>query len=330
MLRLPAQLHNFSGAFAGANGYYDLIVSLDDLVRAAITVGYPNLAAATMPATFHRTWAVLFRASIVLAYLDAPTGDRVVRSADYNRADRSEKGSISYYLGLFGAKLAAELLLQTPWLLHYDAYHRLAHRVGPIASRPDLIGHATSGEWIAIEAKGRTNGWTDALRASAKTQAQTLSDVVHPGGTVDPIQAKVASLSFFDGEGWSLLMDDPPAKRQPLRLATSSDELHRAYYAPVVEYVLAALEREEAESIQIEDVNFKVVHDPSLDVFVGVANAVIESNGTNLDAIRSALAGVLEERSGRTRSLPPVEDVAGRAWSVGTDGVIVRLGERWR
>jgi hypothetical protein len=300
MPRLPAQLHNFSGAFAGANGYYDLIVSRDDVVRAAITVGDPNPVAATMPATFHRTWAVLFRASIVLAYLDAPTGDRIVRSADYNRADRSEKGSISYYLGFFGAKLAGERLLQTPWLLHYDAYHRLAHRVGPIASRPDLIGHATSGEWIAIEAKGRTNGWTDALRASAKTQAQTLSDVVHAGGTFDPIQANVASLSFFDGEGWSLLMDDPPAKQRPLKLAVSIDEFYRVYYAPILEYVLAALELDQAQSTLIDDVDYKVVHEPNLDLFVGGASAVIETSGTDVETIQASLTEVLEGSGDRT------------------------------
>lgn len=331
MPRIPAQLSDFGGAFAGVNGFYDLFPSSGDLVRAAITTGYPNLAAATMPVNLHRTWAVLYRASIVLAYLDTPNGDRILRSDDYNRADRSEKGAVSYYLGLFGAKLGAELLLRTPWLLHYDAYHRLAHGVGPISRRPDLIGQATTGEWIAIEAKGRTNGWTDQLRDSAKAQARTLDQVVHPGGVVEPIEANVASISYFDGEGWCLLMDDPPANPQPLRLSSSTYDLHRAYYRPVLDYLSVALEHDEAESVEIGGAGFKVAYDPDLDLFVGVANAVIETSGASIDTVRAALAEILEAHEGSNlQRVPQVEDEVGRDWSLGADGVIVRLGERWQ
>jgi len=257
MPRLPAELTDFVGAFAGVNGNYVLHPSRADVVRAAITTGYPNLAAATMPVNFHRTWAVLFRASIVLAYLDLPAGDAIVRSDDYERADPSEKRAISYYLGLFAAKLGAEMLLQTPWLWHYDAYHRLAHGIGPIASRPDLIGRTVRGEWIAVEAKGRTNGWTEDLRNAAKTQAQTVNQVVHPDGTVDAIAANVASISFFDGEGWNLLMDDPPAKAQPLRLTSSPEDLYRAYYRPLLAYVGSALQSDSADTVAIDGLAFR-------------------------------------------------------------------------
>lgn len=215
--------------------------------------------------------------------------------------------------------------------MHYDAYHRLAHGVGPISRRPDLIGQATTGEWIAIEAKGRTNGWTDHLRDSAKTQARTLDQVVHPGGVVEPIEANVASISYFDGEGWCLLMDDPPAKPQPLRLTSSTDDLHRAYYGPVLDYLSVALEQDEAESVEIGRAGFKVAYDPDLDLFVGVANAVIETSGASIDTVRAALAEILEAHEGNNlRHVPQVEDEVGREWSLGADGVIVRLGERWQ
>lgn len=218
MPRLPVRLSNFTGSFARTNGPHELFPSWDDLVRVAITTGYPNLASATMPVSFQRTWAVLHRASLVLAYLAPSNDNRIVRSDDYCGADRSEKGSISYYLGLFAAKLCAEALLDTPWLLHYDAYHRLAKGVGPIASRPDLIGVSAAGRWIAVEAKGRMNGWTEELRVSAKAQAETIGEIAHPDGAVDAVEANIASISFFDRDGWCVIMDDPPAKGQPLRL----------------------------------------------------------------------------------------------------------------
>jgi hypothetical protein len=298
-------------------------------VWAAITTGYPNLAAATMPATSHRTWAVLHRASIVLAYLKILPNGRIVRSTDYDQADRNEKGSISYYLGLFGAKLGAELLLRTPWLWHYDAYHRLAHGVGPIARRPDLIGQATTGEWVVVEAKGRTNGRTDELRASAKTQAKSIGSIVHFGRATDAVDANVSSITYFDGDGWNLLMDDPPARSRPLRLAAPVSELYRAYYGPLLDFVASDLQINRSETVAIDDVEFEAVYDPDLDIYVGLAAVVIESAGTDVARIQASLAGMLIQRDDQSAVVRRHRDGAGRARSVGADGVAVRLGERW-
>jgi hypothetical protein len=331
MPRLPIQLSNFAGPFNGIDGHYDLMPTWDDLVRAAVTVGYPSLASATMPSTFHRSWAVLFRASIVLAYLDAPTGDRIVRSPDYERADSSEKSSISYYLGLFGAKLGAEAVLRTPWLWHYDAYHRLARGVGPISRRPDLIGRTSAGEWIAVEAKGRTNSWTDKLRASAKFQAGTLSQVVHPGGASDPVAANIASITYFNTDGWCLLMDDPPSSARPLELTSGLGELYRAYYRPILAYVTGALEQQETETVEVGETGFKVAYDPDLDLFIGLANAIIESDGTSIDELRPVLSELRVGRDDLSRGrATAVEARDGTSWSLGEDGVMVRLGDRWR
>lgn len=329
MPRLPAYLSDFTGTFAAVNGPHQLTPSWGDLVRTAITTGYPNLAAATMPTTFHRTWAVLYRASIVLAYLASPGGDRLVRSQEYNRADRSEKGSISYYLGLFGAKYVAEAQLRTPWLWHYDVYHQLAQGVGPIARRPDLLGQTSTGEWIVIEAKGRTNGWTNELRTSAKSQARTVNEVVHPNGTIDPISANVASVTYFNQDGWNVIMDDPPTKPSPLRLTGPPSQLYGAYYAPLIDYLGAGLTAETVQSVFIEDVEFKAAYDSDLDLHVGVAAAIIESEGTDIDTARTVVSELVSRGAEGSSRLTQLGD-ENRSWSVGADGVIVRLGERWR
>lgn len=327
MPRLPAYLSDFAGPFAAVNGPHQLTPSWDDLVRTAITTGYPNLAAVTMPTTFHRVWAVLYRASIVLAYLASPGGDRLVRAQEYNRADRSEKGSISYYLGLFGAKYVAEARLRTPWLWHYDAYHQLAQGVGPISSRPDLLGQTLAGEWIVIEAKGRTNGWTNELRTSAKSQACTVNEVVHPNGAIDPINANVASITYFDQDGWNVIMDDPPAKPSPLRLTSPVSQLYGSYYAPIIDYVGAGIATETAQSAFIDDVEFKVAYDADLDLHVGLAAAIIESEGTDIDTARTVVSELMSRDAEVSSRLLGDEN---RMWSVGADGVIVRLGERWQ
>lgn len=330
---LPIEARRFGGRLASANGHTTCTSSRADLVRAAVTAGYPNLASATTPPSTHRTWAVLFRASVVLAYLQAQPGGRITRSSAYNSADRSEKGAISYYLGLFGAKLSAELVLQTPWLWHYDTYHQLAYGVGPISRRPDLIGKSTTGDWIALEAKGRTNGWAANLLTSAKAQAQTIGSISHPDGRSDFVSANVAAISWFDRDGWRILLDDPAPAGEPLTLRVPEERLAQAYYQPVLRFISSARQDETAESVEIDGAGFKAVHDPDLDVYIGVSQSVIEAEGAVLldgdvwrptgDGLSSAAGG----RAGRRTGFTDNED---RPWSVGDDGVAVRLGERWQ
>jgi len=126
-------------------------------------------------------------------------------------------------------------------------------------------------------------------------------------------------------------MDDPPAKAQPLRLTAPPEELYRAYYRPIIAYVSAALQSDSAESVAIDGVDFKVAYDADLDLYLGVAGTVIETEGSDLERINAALAEVLGATDERERaSVPRLRDESGIEWSVGADGVIVRLGERWQ
>jgi hypothetical protein len=126
-------------------------------------------------------------------------------------------------------------------------------------------------------------------------------------------------------------MDDPPAKTAPLRLTGPPEELYGAYYRPIISYVTAALQSDSAESVAIDGVDFKVAYDADLDLYVGLAGPVIETEGSDLERIQAALAEVLSPSDAREpAAVPRIRDEDGREWSVGADGVIVRLGERWQ
>ena len=94
------------------------------------------------------------------------------KSDAYSRLDPSEKSAVSYFLGMTQAKITCELLLGVPHLLHVDAALALIGRQTR-ASRPDLIGFdpTTAAYTIAVEAKGRSNGWDEEAISKAKTQA---------------------------------------------------------------------------------------------------------------------------------------------------------------
>src|SRR5690606_36268568 len=103
MLRLVTECHGFRGALTSLNGRHEIQLTLDDLIRAAITVGYSSLPGAIGLYPSNQWWAAAFRVTVVRAYL-AERGARLARSAAYDRSDPSEKGMISYYLGLAVSK----------------------------------------------------------------------------------------------------------------------------------------------------------------------------------------------------------------------------------
>lgn len=118
--------------------------------------------------------------SLIGRYLDHQHPDRLFRSAVYDDSDRSEKGAVSYYLGLVIAKLLAERLLGAVQVWHYDRYRPLLTNPGRLSTRPDLLAESILGDRYLIEGKGRTNGYTAVLVASAHVSvvAESTADDV--------------------------------------------------------------------------------------------------------------------------------------------------------
>lgn len=173
------------------------------------------------------TW----RAAMVEATLGQTRAPRRwIRTAAYNRLDPSEKSAISYFHGMVGARLLTEGLLCVPLLVHLDA--ALAHMGATTRkSRPDFVGYhpATGAYSLALEAKGRSRGWSDQPLVRAKAQAGLLPKVVRTTTTIT-----AASLMFFsDDLHWSGHLEDPPAQQsqiKPLELGLVTSQ----YYLPIV------------------------------------------------------------------------------------------------
>jgi hypothetical protein len=330
-LAIPVRVTNCHGSFTHLNGAHTLAVTWPDLVRSAILVGYPDFGGALMPPTFQSAWALLFRASIVLAFLQPGAMWRVEPSEPYERADRTEKGAISYYLGMFAAKLAAEKLFNVPFLRHYDTYHQYTFDRPPIGTRPDLLGLSESGDWVVVEAKGRLFGYTSNDLAKAKNQASSVQSIVTHDGS-HAVGANLASIAWFDSRRWAIRMDDPNEDSLPLRLDADAATLIAQYYDPVVSYVLQALDEGRGETVTIAGVEFKTVYESALDLAIGVSSEVIESRQVDTNELQRRLRDVM-----RTIGQPPtsrsssgvLEDAGGTLWTLGPDGVIVRLGQYW-
>jgi len=114
------------------------------------------------------------------------------RTDAFAALDPTEKGMVSYFLGMTLCKLFASRLLYAPWLLHLDVFRAALNAVTLGRSRPDLVGEDISGNWHAFESKGRSSVPSSADKEKAKVQAQRLVSV---NGLNCSLQ--VGSFAFF-------------------------------------------------------------------------------------------------------------------------------------
>ena len=98
-----------------------------------------------------------------------------MRSSLNNAQDLTEKGRTSYFLGMVGAKVIAENLLELPWVTHLSMFQDLGGSVRLRSdSEPDLVGRTRSGNWIVVEAKGQTRNLSTSAMDKAKQQTRQL------------------------------------------------------------------------------------------------------------------------------------------------------------
>lgn len=205
----------------------------DDLIWAALTVGRPNTAYVLAHGEAS-LYEALFRLSLVrMAVEQRPYRVSLYRTSAFRALDPTEKGAVSYFLGMAVCKLFADRMLDTPWLLHLDVFKdQLDPNVVGGRSRPDLVGLKHSGEWQAFECKGRSSVPNADERRKAKEQAQRLTRV----GSTDCV-LHVGAISYFRQEKLEFHWRDPePEPTDELARLTVevTDEAWRHYYAPAL------------------------------------------------------------------------------------------------
>lgn len=329
---LPFETRAFTTPAPPAFG--KLPVSPARLIWGATTVGATPVLLRGRPRPFVE---LCWRAAMAGASVseDSRRG-RWVKSASYKRLDRSEKSAISYFLGMTQAKITCEMLLGVPHLVHLDAVLALLGRTTK-ASRPDFVGFDLSSMacTIAVEAKGRTNGRTDAVTNAAKRQAGLLPAIV---GTTSKV--RVASVASFDSDGhWNAYLQDPPGPYESLD-SLSANTLLVAYYRPLVAALLTA-----GANRSDSDESTSVAYLPGIDLSLGLPRAVVNlmadlpASGPveagELEAVGAALFGEIMELPGKfvAGDVPETWQSRGRAESddpsrcTGFDGVQIILDD---
>lgn len=306
MVSIPFETDSFPIGTV-ANGNTNLSVNWDDILWAAVTVGRPNRHYVFRHGDAS-VYEAIFRWSVIRMALEqsGPHGRRLRRTAAYKTLDPTEKGAVSYFLGMTFCKLFAAKLLDTPWLLHLDVFRPLLNLALAGKSRPDLVGqHNGSGVWHAFECKGRVSKPDSTVKRKAKEQAQRLVSV---DGTACSLH--IGTIAYFQGDTLNFFWRDPePTKPKPIGVRLPPDTW-RYYYAPIVE-LMRDRNREWPFNIQSQD----LISIENLDLKVGVHHLVAKHlYENNYDSARRI---AFEARNELVES------------GYQPDGLIVKAGESW-
>ena len=256
-LRIPYTSEAFPSGVVAGHGYLE--TDWDGLLWAALTVGRPNIAYVFSHGD-PSYYEALFRLSLVRMAVEQRQFSRALYRTDAFRAlDPTEKGAVSYFLGMAICKLFASIFLHTPWLLHLDVFRdQLAPTLLGGRSRPDLVGQDDAQAWHAFECKGRSSVPSAEDQAKAKRQAQRLVQVDGKDTALH-----VGAFTYFRGGALEFYWRDPyPEGLEPLKVKLPEDAW-RHYYAPALALATAdATEDRDAVAVKVE------VHDAILDLLL--------------------------------------------------------------
>lgn len=276
-----------------------------ELVWAALSVGKAE-AIHLVRFGIYSGFELLYRAAMIYANLRVGTGDTLQATKAFDSLDPSEKGAMSYFFGLATAKLLAEKRLGISWLMHLDVYRS---QLNPLILRrgkakPDLLGADSSGNWVVIEAKGRSGVMPAKVMARAKSQTANLLSV-----SGKAVSLGIAHGSYFSRRRLAVRWIDPRPRRRGARLELDRVTFDAAYYAPIRRLLD---EDRPSHIVSVQGRLCRLVTAPELDLRLG------------LTVSQEPHAPIGEQNSVTSPSGPEISSEY-----VGGDGIAIQLGPSW-
>ena len=296
------------------NTYGYLYTNWDEILWAAITVGRPNRQDVLRHGTAS-IYEILFRWSLVRMALEQgddvfyPYSRSLVRTSAARTLDPTEKGAVSYFLGMTFCKLFAHRFLNTPWLLHLDVYRPQLDPVLEGRSRPDLVGkHAIDNSWAGFECKGRASPPSREDKLRAKTQARRLVSIEGR-----PCSLNVAAFTFLKKEVLEFYWCDPKFEEKEQIVVPTDPDVWRHYYEPIRQLIESYSQQVlggNDEPIELEEC------DVAFQVYPPIAKLLLE----NQSAEAHALAVESQEEIKELGFMPDgIKIIAGQSWQKPTE-----------
>lgn len=282
-----------------------------DIVWAAITVGKAERSHLLRFGKYS-LFELVYRTSILFANL-REDNSYIKASSAYKALDPSEKGAISYFLGITAAKLLAEKYLGVPWLMHLDVYRS---QLSPILSakkiKPDLVGLNLTRNWVVIEAKGRSGNLINNVIPKAKKQTRKLRRIsgAYPS-------YRIALACYFQSKTFKIAWEDPDGyDKEAKDISLSVNDLLANYYDPFVH--LFNEKQGQTESFTLGRQVFSTFRVDDSDLVLGIDINILNKKPS--EEIIELLTDQAHHPIGR------LEDNT----KIGADGILVKLGDTWK
>lgn len=311
-MEIPYLASNFPASYSSTLfGRQILQCTWVDIVWAAITTGKPSHSS-LLAHKWHSLADIIVRSHTIYANLRQES-KYLKRSSLYDALDPTEKGAVSYFLGMAMAKLFATKQFDVAWLFHVSQATRHGTTITfskGTKSQPDLIGQTTNGEWVIIEAKGRTNGLDLSAVAKAKAQTGMISTI---NGSIPSL--RIALQVYFD-EMLNVFIEDPiDTHEDAIAIDINYDDALYNYYAPAELLITKGPVSVE----EIAGINYATRTDENSGITIGLDESLINNiEKRDFTKIRS-------EANQLRRNFNYLND----GTVIYPDGLLVKLDARW-
>lgn len=299
-------------------GTHTLDVKWEDIIWAAITVGKPSIAHLFAYGAFSLS-DLIVRTHSIYANL-SESRNRFMRSDLYNNLDPTEKGATSYFLGMVMAKLVSDHLFSTPWLFHLSSFQATT---GPIKlsgkSQPDLIGINTKGQWLVIEAKGRTGGYSKPALIKAKDQTRQLRKINNQYPSL-----RVGSLTYFNPDLKIAVEDPPEFEEDAIDIKANEDTLFRQYYSYIYDVTTNSNNVKNIDGNNISFYHFK-----ELDISIGINNKIRNLLDSDEVITSTSFKEILDREEDENADRDGRSNNSNKAVISYPDGLSIQLGDSW-
>lgn len=302
----------FKNPFAGINTAERIIeADVIDVARAAATVGGP--VDGTAWACSQRVAGIFH--SVFAALSEGGRGDQLEASCLFIELESTEKGGLSFRLGMAMTAVVAEELLDIYLLEHLNARNSSVAPKGG-QRRADLFGLDINDRCHVIEAKARAHGYGKDLVEYAKSQAENVNLVDTSKGLLVPV-TRSAAITDLSQKPIHVLFSDPESSLP--RGSTYEFDLDAVlgwHYSVVPNLVEASGRSDPPRDLGMDTVGAFL---PGTEIWLGVRSELFRPTRTPWRETIKTLEAVRSDDLDRHR-LPT---------SIGRDGHILQLSERF-
>tara|TARA_R110000868_G_scaffold132380_2_gene343127 strand:- start:54812 stop:55741 length:930 start_codon:yes stop_codon:yes gene_type:complete len=214
------------------NGWNIIDVTWEELIWSAVTCGYWNYHQLFQFRNFS-AFDLTIRVLRVMSNLEIDHTNNLGKTTLYSNMDKTEKGYISYFIGMMVNKVLISRLFGTPWLVHLVTLERMNYVFNfHGGSRPDLVGFHPRFGFLITEAKGRSNGYSNIALIRGKNQTRSVRRV---NGQY-PFM-RVATESYFAPYLEARIIDPPTFRKNAIDLKIEPKDFIEAYYGNIQDHI---------------------------------------------------------------------------------------------